>query len=379
MEAMPELAWDQSGPPISSGRPESPPWGATMDDYDYGLPEEAIAQRPIEPRSAARLLVGPSAWPATGRWCTPRWPISPGCSARATWSSSTTPRCCRPGFADQDHRRGGRGAPAGGRLDGDRERWEALVRPGRRLPDPTLLYERGRRPSGGRGGPGAGSRGGRPAPGAGCWTPPWWNGPGPCRSRRTSGDRWRTRSGTRPCFRPRPPARRPLGRRPDRRPALHPGAAGPMPGGRGPGGPRRSGHRPRHLPAGHRPDARRPRDPHGALFGAPETMEACASADRVIAVGTTVVRALESAAGPGSLSGRTGLYIHGPFPFRVVDLLVTNFHLPRSSLLLLVEVVLRPACGGPCTPPRWTRATASSRSATPWWWPPRWPGPGPGG
>jgi S-adenosylmethionine:tRNA ribosyltransferase-isomerase len=69
----------------------------------------------------------------------------------------------------------------------------------------------------------------------------------------------------------------------------------------------------------------------------PETMAACASADRVVAIGTTAVRALESAAATGVLTGRTDLYIHGDYSFRVVDVLVTNFHLPRSSLLLLVE------------------------------------------
>jgi S-adenosylmethionine:tRNA ribosyltransferase-isomerase len=69
----------------------------------------------------------------------------------------------------------------------------------------------------------------------------------------------------------------------------------------------------------------------------PETVAACARARRVVAVGTTAVRALESAATTGVLSGRTDLYIHGDYRFRVVDALVTNFHLPRSSLLLLVE------------------------------------------
>jgi S-adenosylmethionine:tRNA ribosyltransferase-isomerase len=61
----------------------------------------------------------------------------------------------------------------------------------------------------------------------------------------------------------------------------------------------------------------------------------------VIAVGTTTVRVLETAArqGPGeptAWSGDTGLTICPPFTFQVVDGLVTNFHLPRSSLLLLV-------------------------------------------
>jgi S-adenosylmethionine:tRNA ribosyltransferase-isomerase len=59
---------------------------------------------------------------------------------------------------------------------------------------------------------------------------------------------------------------------------------------------------------------------------------------RVVAVGTTSVRVLESA-GPSSpgWSGLTDLTIMPPFTFRVVDALVTNFHLPRSSLLLLVS------------------------------------------
>lgn len=61
---------------------------------------------------------------------------------------------------------------------------------------------------------------------------------------------------------------------------------------------------------------------------------------RIWAVGTTVVRTLESAVGAGGRvragAGRTDLFIHPPYRFRVVDRLVTNFHLPRSSLLMLV-------------------------------------------
>jgi len=83
----------------------------------------------------------------------------------------------------------------------------------------------------------------------------------------------------------------------------------------------------------------------------PETVAACAKAERVVAVGTTVVRALESAAATGTLHGRTDLYVHGAYEFRVVDVLVTNFHLPRSSLLLLVEAF----CG-----PQWQDLYASA-------------------
>ena len=60
---------------------------------------------------------------------------------------------------------------------------------------------------------------------------------------------------------------------------------------------------------------------------------------RVVAVGTTCVRALESAASGGRLApceGETRLFIRPGHRFRVVDALLTNFHLPESSLLVLV-------------------------------------------
>jgi S-adenosylmethionine:tRNA ribosyltransferase-isomerase len=61
---------------------------------------------------------------------------------------------------------------------------------------------------------------------------------------------------------------------------------------------------------------------------------------RVIAVGTTVVRALESASAEGGLQkfkGKTDLFIRPPYEFRSVDALLTNFHLPKSTLLILVR------------------------------------------
>jgi len=61
---------------------------------------------------------------------------------------------------------------------------------------------------------------------------------------------------------------------------------------------------------------------------------------RVWAVGTTVVRTLETLAGPGGRispgAGETRLFIHPPYAFRAVDRLLTNFNLPRSTLLMLV-------------------------------------------
>jgi S-adenosylmethionine:tRNA ribosyltransferase-isomerase len=60
------------------------------------------------------------------------------------------------------------------------------------------------------------------------------------------------------------------------------------------------------------------------------------AADRVLAVGTTTVRVLETLAAGGSLSGRTDLFITPGFEFRRTDALLTNFHLPGSTLLALV-------------------------------------------
>ena len=84
---------------------------------------------------------------------------------------------------------------------------------------------------------------------------------------------------------------------------------------------------------------------HAELYHVPaEAAEAIADTrargGRVWAVGTTVVRTLESVAGAGGRvragSGTTDLFIRPPFEFQVVDALVTNFHLPRSTLLMLV-------------------------------------------
>jgi S-adenosylmethionine:tRNA ribosyltransferase-isomerase len=66
-----------------------------------------------------------------------------------------------------------------------------------------------------------------------------------------------------------------------------------------------------------------------------------AAGGRVLAVGTTSARVLETLASEGGTikpaSGETRLFIYPPFPFKAVDLLLTNFHLPKSTLLLLVS------------------------------------------
>jgi S-adenosylmethionine:tRNA ribosyltransferase-isomerase len=83
---------------------------------------------------------------------------------------------------------------------------------------------------------------------------------------------------------------------------------------------------------------------HSEYYEIPlDTVDAIAQArgagGRVIAVGTTSLRALESAGGDGELragSGETRLFITPGYRFRVVDMLLTNFHLPKSTLLMLV-------------------------------------------
>ena len=82
---------------------------------------------------------------------------------------------------------------------------------------------------------------------------------------------------------------------------------------------------------------------HTERYRVPEaTRAACERADRVVAIGTTAVRALESAARRGEAEGRTDLFIRRPFDWQVVDVLLTNFHLPRSSLLVLVDAFVGP-------------------------------------
>src|SRR5262249_23589957 len=69
------------------------------------------------------------------------------------------------------------------------------------------------------------------------------------------------------------------------------------------------------------------------------TVDAISRAERVVSIGTTALRLLESVAATGPMrawSGETDIFITPGFQFRVVDLLLTNFHLPRSTLFMLV-------------------------------------------
>ena len=80
-----------------------------------------------------------------------------------------------------------------------------------------------------------------------------------------------------------------------------------------------------------------------SILSGPATIELRgteAAGGRIIAVGTTCCRTLETAARGGQLQpweGETDLFIRPPFEFHAIDALLTNFHLPRSTLLVLVR------------------------------------------
>ncbi len=76
---------------------------------------------------------------------------------------------------------------------------------------------------------------------------------------------------------------------------------------------------------------------HAEYYRVPEeTARALKDTRRVLAVGTTVARTLESWAGTGALEGESELFIYPGYRWQAVDTLLTNFHLPRSTLLAMV-------------------------------------------
>lgn len=84
---------------------------------------------------------------------------------------------------------------------------------------------------------------------------------------------------------------------------------------------------------------------HTERYRVPEaTWQACldtrARGGRVVAVGTTAVRALESAAARNSLAGRTDIFIHDGFDWQMVDVMMTNFHLPKTTLLMMIDAFI---------------------------------------
>lgn len=82
---------------------------------------------------------------------------------------------------------------------------------------------------------------------------------------------------------------------------------------------------------------------HTESFNVDEaTMDKIIAAERVVAVGTTSVRTIESALSSGRLSGRTDLFIHRGYDWKRVDMMMTNFHMPRTTLLLMIDAFIGP-------------------------------------
>lgn len=298
-----------------------------LSDFDYQLPAELIAQTPIEPRDAARLLVDRGSEPPLHRHVRdlPEL-LQPGDLLVLNETKVIPARLAL--------RRATGGAaevlvleP----LDGERKVWEALVRPARKLrpgeqlfaPDGTSVVEVGER----RGETFAvtllgpvdslellGSHGEMPLP-------PYIT------ERLDDPDRYQTVYARQPGSSAAPTA------------GLHftPELLAEL---------RDLGVEQAKVELVVGLDTFRPiseDDPlrhriHSERYHVPiSTMEHCQRAERVVAVGTTTVRALESAAARGQLEGRTELFIHRGFDWRVVDLLLTNFHLPRTTLLMMID------------------------------------------
>ncbi len=304
-----------------------------LSDLDYPLPAELIAQHPIEPRDSARLLVDRGSAPCEHRQVSGLIELLGDGDLLVVNESRVIPAR----LTLRRHSGGAAEVLLLEALDGDRRTWEALVRPGGKLrPNETLL---------------AGDRelvrfDGRTAAGdtfritilgdddpltaldahGRMPLPPYITAP------LAQPDRYQTVYAAEPGSAAAPTAG--LHLTTDLLDALD----------------RRGVELARvdlvvgldtfqpisaENPLEHAIHSERYRVPAGVL-------DRCAAARRVVAVGTTAVRALESAAATGVSSGRTQLFIHPGYEWRVVDLLMTNFHLPRTTLLLMIEAFVGP-------------------------------------
>ncbi|HEX2884218.1 MAG TPA: tRNA preQ1(34) S-adenosylmethionine ribosyltransferase-isomerase QueA [Candidatus Limnocylindria bacterium] len=300
-----------------------------VDDFDYDLPSEAIAQTPAEPRDASRLLVLDRSRPGEvrharfgdiGSWLRPgdllvvndSRVIPARLPATRSTGGAAEVLVLRP-------------------LDDDR--WEALVRPSRRLPPGSRLTLRGghvvevgeRLGDGTRavrfdGDPHAVMEAAGEMP-----LPPY------IRDRSTPAERYQTVYA------------RPLGSAAAPTAGLHftPELLASL---------EAAGVRRATVTLHVGLDTFRPLEGeyvdehriHTEWYEVPpETRTALAGAERVVAVGTTAVRVLETAARTDADAGWTDLYITPSHRFASVDALITNFHLPRSSLLLLVTAFVQ--------------------------------------
>lgn len=299
------------------------------DDFDYDLPDAAIAQRPVEPRDSARLLVaGDGTGPVEHR------------------TVADLDRLLRPGdlVVVNDTRvlsarllltkaTGGRAEVLLLAPTATQDRWEALVRPGRRLPPGTVLYHEGEpmvtvgepvgEPEGRRG---DGRRLVEVAPDAMDRVglvplPPYIT------EALDDPERYQTVFARRPGSVAAPTAG--LHLTDDLLARLEAGGIGiarvELQVGLGTFRP---------ITAERVEDHRMHTERYAVLA---EVWERIVAAERVVAVGTTVARTVESVAATGRLAGETGLFIRRGHPWAEVDVLLTNFHVPRSSLLVLVD------------------------------------------
>lgn len=302
-----------------------------LDDFDYELPDDLIAQTPVEPRDAARLLVDRgAAGPDHRRVHELAELLEPG-DVMVVNESKVIPARLRVSRA------------TGGAaevlllepLDGTRRHWEALLRPGSKLKVGEQLFTSGgvplvevgaRRPAGdtfeitvlGEGDPLEllAQFGEMPLP-------PYITTPLPAERQ----DRYQTVYASQPGSAAAPTA------------GLHltDDLLGRLDAA---GVPLLRVELVVGLDTFQPVSTDDPRDHriHTERYGVPsEVLERCRDARRVVAVGTTSVRALESAAAFGQLEGRTDLYIHRPYEWQVVDVMMTNFHLPRTTLLLMID------------------------------------------
>ncbi|HEY8059930.1 MAG TPA: tRNA preQ1(34) S-adenosylmethionine ribosyltransferase-isomerase QueA [Acidimicrobiales bacterium] len=299
------------------------------DAFAYDLPEAAIAQTPIEPRDAARLLVDRGA--------------GDGPEDRTV---ADLPSLVRAGdlLVVNDTRvipaRLRLAKPTGGAVEvllaertGDRE-WTALVRPGRRVPPGTVLHQDGAAVAVVGDAVGDGERtvrllgdedplalvhrlGSLPLP-------PYIT------TALDDPERYQTVFARRPGSAAAPTAGLHLTPKVlDRCVAAGADVAQiDLEVGLGTFAPIRAEHVEDHIV-------------HTERYVIPETtVHAVEAAERVVAVGTTVVRTLESWAATGRTEGPTDLFIRRGHQFALVDVLLTNFHVPRSSLLVLVDAFI---------------------------------------
>src|SRR4051794_35832491 len=311
---------------FAASRGSPAPGDGLAPQFDYNLPNSAIAQQPVEPRSAARLLVDLDGAGATGPQHRTVADL-PDLLERGDVLVVNETKVL-PARLQLTKRTGGAAEvflleqtdPA------DLTRWTALVKPGRRLPAGTTLYDGETPVVVVETGPGGSERTVRlldePERHGTVPLPPYIHEP------LADPDRYQTVYARTPGSVAAPTAG--LHLTDDVLDALR--AKGvdvrtvDLKVGLGTFRPLQSESLDDHVM-------------HEERYDVPQaTLDACREATgRVVAVGTTSMRALESAALTGELTGRTDLFIRPGFAFRVVDVLLTNFHQPRSTLLVLLS------------------------------------------